>query len=219
MQPTNDLGEQPEDDDTTEADRLNKLADQLAWTYDYTRLAELEKDDPQRAQEHRDAAHELHAWLTGAPREERRAAFSRGWERAKERRNERAERRISELEDLLASHSPDSDRTPSRTAMSWAKARQDPRFELVLREAMALDRYDGTSVIPRPLDELLAARVMTAIHAHEAAPPTGCAECDHPQAQHAEADEPVSVGQCRQCAAEPDGEDNSWHDYEPQEHG
>ncbi|EFL29450.1 hypothetical protein SSOG_09164 [Streptomyces himastatinicus ATCC 53653] len=66
-----DLGAQPEDDDTTEADRTAKLADQLAGIYDYIRLTELEKDDPQRAQEHRDAAHELAGWFTGAPREER----------------------------------------------------------------------------------------------------------------------------------------------------
>ncbi|MDX3232978.1 hypothetical protein [Streptomyces sp. ME19-01-6] len=164
---TADLGEQPEDDDTTEADRPGKLADQLAWIYDFTRLAELEKGDLQRAQEHRDAAHELLGWLDGAPREERRAAFSRGWERAKERRNERAERRISELEGLLASHHPD-DRAPSTTAASWAQARQDPRFELVVREALGLDRYDGEPVIERrSLAELLAARIMAAIRAHE----------------------------------------------------
>ncbi|MFJ1992990.1 hypothetical protein [Streptomyces asiaticus] len=163
-----DLGEQPEGDDTTEADRVSKLADQLAGIYDYTRLTELEKDDPQRAQEHRDAAHELLGWMDGAPREERRAAFSRGWERAKERRNELAERRISELEDVLASLRPDA-RTASATAASWAQARQDPRFELVLREALGLDRYDGEPVIARrSLAELLTARIMAAIRAHEA---------------------------------------------------
>jgi hypothetical protein len=164
---TADLGEQPEDDDPTETDRTTKLADQLARLYDFTRLAELEKDDLQRAKEHRDAAHELLGWLAGTPREERRAAFSRGWEKAKERGNGRAERRISELEDLLASLSPDLDQKPSRTAESGAEARRDPRFELVLREALGLDRFDGTPVIPRPLAELLAARVMAAIRAHE----------------------------------------------------
>jgi hypothetical protein len=163
-----DLGEQPEDDDPAEADRPGKLADQLARVYDFTRLTDLEKDDPQRAQEHRDAAHELLGWLAGAPREERRAAFSRGWERAKERRDKLAERRISELEDLLASLHP-GDRTTSATAASWAETRQDPRFELVLREALGLDRYDGEPVIPRQsMAELLAARVMAAIRAHEA---------------------------------------------------
>lgn len=209
------LGEPPEDDDTTEADRPSKLADQLAGIYDYTRLAELEKDDPERAQEHRDAAHELLGWLDGAPREERRAAFSRGWERAKERRNERAERRINELEDLLASIHPEA-RTASTTAASWAQARQDPRFELVVREAMGLDRYDGEPVIPRrSMAELLAARVMAVIRAHEAAQQPACGECGHPKDQHGEADDPVSVGQCRQCAAEPGNEDDSWHNYEP----
>lgn len=163
-----DLGAQPEDNDTTEADRTAKLADQLAGIYDYAHLTELEKDDPQRAQEHRDAAHELASWFTGAPREERRAAFSRGWEKAKERRNELAERRIGELEDLLAAASTDADRTPSRAAVLRAEARQDPRFEVVLREAVALDRYDGTPVIPQALANLLAARVVSAIRAHEA---------------------------------------------------
>ncbi|EFL29449.1 hypothetical protein SSOG_09163 [Streptomyces himastatinicus ATCC 53653] len=56
--------------------------------------------------------------------------------------------------------------------MSRAEARQDPRFEIVLRAAMALDRYDGTPVIPQPLANLLAARIMNAIRAHE----TGSAE-------------------------------------------
>lgn len=73
-------------------------------------------------------------------------------------------------------------------------------------------------MVPGTDADTLAARVMTAIRAHETARPV-CGVCDHPQAQHAEADEPVSVGQCRQCAAEPDGEDDSWHDYEPQERG
>ncbi|MDW6058092.1 hypothetical protein SAZ11_08315 [Streptomyces sp. FXJ1.4098] len=163
-----DLGEQPEDDDTTEADRIAKLADQLAGIYDYIRLAELEKDDPQRAQEHRDAAHELHGWLAGAPREKRRTAFSRGWERAKERRNQLAERRISKLEDLLASLHPEADREAPKAAPSRAKAHQDPRFSLVLQEAVGLDSYDGAPVIPQSLAKLLAARIMTVILAHEA---------------------------------------------------
>lgn len=43
-----------------------------------------------------------------------------------------------------------------------------------------------------------------------------CAECGHHRDQHSEADEPVSVGQCRQCAAE-GNEDDAWHNYESQE--
>lgn len=167
----NDLGPAPEDNHPADADRLERLADELAGIYDYRHLTELEKEDPERAREHRDAARELRKWLEGLPREERRAAFARGWEKAKERRNKYAEQRIKELEDLLASVRPDSGQTPSRTVESWKRARQDPRFEIVLREAVQLERYDGTMVIPYPLTELLAARVMTAILEAEAATP------------------------------------------------
>lgn len=53
-------------------------------------------------------------------------------------------------------------------------------------------------------------------HIRKAAGSIPCDLCDHPEDQHAEADDPVSVGQCRQCAADPDGEDDSWHNYEAQ---
>ncbi|MGW0334274.1 hypothetical protein ACWD0J_20800 [Streptomyces sp. NPDC003011] len=162
------LGPPPEDaGEPTQEQRIEQLADELAGLYDFVHLKELETSDPDRAQEHREAAAGLVAWLDEGPRRERKAAFSRGWDRAKQRRNERAERRIAELEDLVASLRTNDDPGLSHTAVSWRRARQDPRYDLVRREALQLDRYDGTMVIPYPLQELLAARVMTAILATE----------------------------------------------------
>lgn len=66
-------------------ERLVALADQLARQYDYRGLDELEKEDPERAQEHREAAEVLLPWMAESPREERRAAFRRGYSRGKER--------------------------------------------------------------------------------------------------------------------------------------
>ncbi|MFK8851186.1 hypothetical protein [Streptomyces sp. Ac-502] len=45
-------------------------------------------------------------------------------------------------------------------------------------------------------------------------PTDRCAACGHPADQHTEADEPVSVGQCRTCVAQGD-EDDAGHDYDP----
>lgn len=64
---------------------VQRLADQLARQYDCRGLAELEQEDPERAQEHRDAAEVLLPWMAESPREERRAAFRRGYSRGKER--------------------------------------------------------------------------------------------------------------------------------------
>ncbi|MDX3232980.1 hypothetical protein [Streptomyces sp. ME19-01-6] len=69
----------------------------------------------------------------------------------------------------------------------------------------------------QPEFEYRIARRTTTVVVEYAADNAGCAECGHPEDQHAEADEPVSVGQCRQCAADPQYEDDSWHDYEPRE--
>lgn len=46
--------------------------------------------------------------------------------------------------------------------------------------------------------------------------PAACCECGHPKDQHGEGEDPVTPGQCRQCAAEGE-EDESWHDYQPKE--
>ena len=175
-----DLGPRPDDDHPADDDRLERLADQLAGIYDFRHMPELEKEDPERAQEHRDAAQELSTWLTGLPREERHAAFSRGWEKAKERRNKLAAQRITELEGLLAAAEPPADSEAARTVESWRQARQDPRFEVVIREALNLDRYerlpevDGyewTPVMSSAMAQLFAARVVTALLRAETATP------------------------------------------------
>ncbi|MGW3308146.1 hypothetical protein ACWDG9_16350 [Streptomyces sp. NPDC001073] len=178
---SDDLGPPPEDvGELTKAQRTEQLADELAGLYECLHVNELETSDPERAKEHREAAAGLVAWLDEGPRRERKAAFSRGWERAKQRRNERAELRIAELEDLVASLRTQDDPGLSHTAVSWRRARQDPRYDLVRREALQLDSYDGTMVIPYPLQELLAVRVMTAILTAEAS--TGCGTVPTPDA-------------------------------------
>jgi hypothetical protein len=45
--------------------------------------------------------------------------------------------------------------------------------------------------------------------------PRPCSECGHPEEQHQDADEPVSVGLCAAC--DEDGSDDAWCNYEPQE--
>jgi hypothetical protein len=159
-----DLGPAPEDDAApTQDQRIDQLAEELCGLYDFVPLAELEITDPERASEHRLASHGLAKWLAQAPQRERKASFDRGWERAAQRRNQRMERRIAELEDVIAALSPREDPDPSPSAEPWRRAREDPRYAAVRREAVQLDHHDGTMVIPYPLQELLAIRVMTAI--------------------------------------------------------
>ncbi|MEV6404011.1 hypothetical protein AB0M58_13840 [Streptomyces bobili] len=157
---SHDLGQAPDDTAApTREERVEALADELAGQYDFAHLAELETSDPERAREHRIAAHGLAKWLDAGPRRERKAAFCRGWDRAKAR----AQRRITELEDLIASLRPQPAPAESQTAGIWRQVRDDPRYALVRREAVRLDHYDGTMVIPYSLQELLAVRVMAAI--------------------------------------------------------
>lgn len=80
-------------------DSTAKLADQLSRSYDFLPLTELAKDDPDRAQEHHDTAHTLRGWLRGLRKEEEKEAFQRGWDRAMGR----AQRRIADLEAVIAS--------------------------------------------------------------------------------------------------------------------
>lgn len=81
-----------------EPERIGKLADQLARHYDYQTVAELEQEDPDRAQEHRDAAATLASWIRQCPREDRRAAFQRGYDRGVEVQKSRTAAAISRLE-------------------------------------------------------------------------------------------------------------------------
>jgi hypothetical protein len=88
-----------------------RLADQLAREYDYRSLDELEKEDPERAQEHRDAAAALLPWIEQCPHEERREAFGRGFEKGKERQKARhaadTRRLDAEVAELRQDRDPD----------------------------------------------------------------------------------------------------------------
>jgi hypothetical protein len=140
--------------------QIEELADQLSRLYDLRSLKVLETEDPDRAQEHHDAAYDLQRWLRGLPKQEEKAAFERGWKRAMDRAN----RRIADLEAVISSQQPGNLPAPST---EWHLARQDPRYALVRREILALDTVDGTMAISYPLQELLALRVMTALRASE----------------------------------------------------
>lgn len=88
---------------------VQRLAEQLSRQYDYRGLAELEQEDPERAKEHRDAAEALLPWMTESPREERRAAFSRGYEKGRERQQARTASDMRRLEAEVAELRKDRD--------------------------------------------------------------------------------------------------------------
>ncbi|MBZ6211682.1 hypothetical protein KVH31_34870 [Streptomyces olivaceus] len=94
-----------------EDQRLTSLADQLAREYDYRGITELQQEDPDRAQEHRDATAALLTWIEERPREERKAAFMRGYEKGKERQKARTaadmQRLEAEVTELRQDRDPD----------------------------------------------------------------------------------------------------------------
>lgn len=94
---------------TDQHDLLLRLADQLSRQYDYRGLDELEQEDPERAQEHRDAAAALLPWIEECPREERRTAFGRGYEKGRERQKSRTAAAMRRLEDEVAELRQDRD--------------------------------------------------------------------------------------------------------------
>ncbi|WP_045562683.1 hypothetical protein [Streptomyces sp. FxanaA7] len=85
----------PVDDGALEPSMEQRLADWLAREYDYRGIDELEKEDPERAREHRDAAASLLPWTAECPREERRAAFGRGFDRGFDKGKERQKARTA----------------------------------------------------------------------------------------------------------------------------
>ncbi|MEU0030673.1 hypothetical protein [Streptomyces sp. NPDC006335] len=97
------------EDDITLPSQLERLADQLARQYDYRPLTELEQEDPERAQEHRDAAAHLAPWIQECPREERRAAFGRGFDKGKERQKLRTAGDVQRLKGEVAELRQDRD--------------------------------------------------------------------------------------------------------------
>lgn len=86
-----------------------RLAELLSREYDFRGLDELEQEDPERAQEHRDAAAKLAKWIEECPREERRAAFGRGFERGKERQKVSTAAEVQRLEAQVAELRKDRD--------------------------------------------------------------------------------------------------------------
>jgi len=89
--------------------REQRLADQLSREYDYRGISELEQEDPERAQEHRDAAAALLPWIDECPREERHAAFGRGYEKGRERGRARTASDVRRLEAEVAELRQDRD--------------------------------------------------------------------------------------------------------------
>ncbi|MFE6939667.1 hypothetical protein [Streptomyces chartreusis] len=92
----------PIEDDITLPSQMERLAEQLARQYDYRPLAELDQEDPERAQEHRDAAAHLAPWIQECPREDLRAAFGRGFDKGKERQKLRTAGDVRRLKDEVA---------------------------------------------------------------------------------------------------------------------
>ena len=96
-------------DDGPEPDREALLADRLSREYDYRGIAELEQEDPERAQEHRDAAQALLPWIAECPREERREAWWRGYDKGRERQKARTTADVRRLEAEVAELRQDRD--------------------------------------------------------------------------------------------------------------
>lgn len=99
------MTDQPTDDTPppTREERLTALADELCRTYTVgIGLAELEQTDPEQAQEHRDAAHSLLGWIEERPRDERRTAYLRGYDRGREVQKKHTAEDVARLEAEVA---------------------------------------------------------------------------------------------------------------------
>ncbi|MFI6653216.1 hypothetical protein ACIBI8_37205 [Streptomyces sp. NPDC050529] len=96
----------------TREQRLAELAERLCRSYTYgVGLAELERTDPEAAAAHRDAAEALLPSIQEAPREDRRAAFMRGYAKGKENQAKNTasdmKRMEVELAELRVERDPD----------------------------------------------------------------------------------------------------------------
>ncbi|WP_369689045.1 hypothetical protein [Streptomyces sp. Wb2n-11] len=107
-------GQPPEDDapERTKEQRLLELAEELCHAYTYgVGYDETLQESPEDARKHMDAAHALLPYIQAAPREERRAAFRRGWDRGKERQAKWTAEDMRRLEqenaELRAEHDPE----------------------------------------------------------------------------------------------------------------
>lgn len=94
---------------TDEPSREQRLADQLSREYDYRGITELQQEEPERAQEHGDAAAALLPWIDECPHEERKAAFIRGYEKGRERQKARTAADVRRLEAEVAELRQDRD--------------------------------------------------------------------------------------------------------------
>jgi hypothetical protein len=102
--------EPPEDTSPTREERIELLAEKLCRSYTYgVGLDETTEDDPEAAEAHRDAAEAILPWIEEAPREDRRAAFGRGWERGREAERKAHARNMARLEAEVAELRKDRD--------------------------------------------------------------------------------------------------------------
>ncbi|GGS96510.1 hypothetical protein [Streptomyces violaceus] len=122
-------------DDTQE----QRLADKLSRIYDYRGLDELDTEEPERAQEHRDAAAELAPWIAECPREERHAAFTRGYDKGRQRQKARTAADMRRLEAEVAELRQDRDPDGLRG-----------RIRDLEHALEGWDRFMTGRVVPRP---------------------------------------------------------------------
>ena len=96
-------GQPPEDQPPARDERLALLADKLCRSYTYgVGIDETAQTDPAAAEAHRDAAEALLPFIEEAPREDRRAAFGRGWEKGREAERKAHARDTARLEAEVA---------------------------------------------------------------------------------------------------------------------
>ncbi|MFG2532761.1 hypothetical protein [Streptomyces sp. NPDC048516] len=107
----------------------------------------------------------------------------------------------------------DQDLAAAKAAIDRARALHRPVKHLgrtICVDCSAWDGKGSTDNSPVDYDQCATIRALDG----PAEQPL-CAECGHPQDEHEDADEPVSVGLCKTCDAK--GSDDAWHDYEPEE--
>ena len=80
-------------------ERLAALAEELCHAYHYgVGLDELKQEDPEQARAHREAAEFVLKHIERAPKEERRAAFRRGYDRGVENTKKSSAEHVAQLE-------------------------------------------------------------------------------------------------------------------------
>jgi hypothetical protein len=102
------------DQERIQEQRLARLAEELCHVYHYgVGLDELEEEDPDQARAHRRAARRFLRWLENAPeeelREERRAAFRRGYDRGAENAKKTTAEDMQRLDAAVAELRQDRD--------------------------------------------------------------------------------------------------------------